>query len=156
MDCRNKEKIISPDHKVGIKILNDTQMMNVFPDYASAVSRIEKHRKWLVDHQIRSFAHYQYNLMYDNVISIFGKRGTGKTSVAFTLHKKIEEDSSHAYDVVLPIIIPEVIPDDGSVLGWLLAIVYDQVLEFEKEYESVIGRQDYETGYADFWKNCFT
>ncbi|OUP22385.1 hypothetical protein B5F29_01190 [Lachnoclostridium sp. An196] len=154
MDYRDKEKIISPDHKVGIKILNDTQMMNVFPDYASAVSRIEKHRKWLVDHQIQSFTHYQYNLMYDNVISIFGKRGTGKTSVAFTLHKKIEEDSRHAYDVVLPIIIPEVIPDDGSVLGWLLAIVHDQVSDFEKEYWSVIGKQDYETGYADFWKNC--
>lgn len=149
-----KETIVNPDHKVGIKILNDTQMLNVFPDYENTINRIEAHRKWLIEHEIQRLENYQYNLMYDNVISIFGKRGTGKTSVAFTLHKKIEEDREHPYDIVLPIIIPEVIPDDGSVLGWLLAIVNDQVEEFEKEYQKIIGGQDFETERDRFWDNC--
>lgn len=145
---------ISPAHKVGIKILSDIQMTNVFPNYADVINRIEGHRKWLETHQIQRLKRYQYNLMYDNVISIFGKRGTGKTSVAFTLHKKLEEDMHHPYDIVLPIIIPEVIPTDGSALGWLLAIVKDQVMEFEKRLQKEFGKSDYGSGFDNFWDNC--
>lgn len=151
---KRTEDIINPVHKVGIKILNDVQMKNVFPDYTDVISRIEEHRKWLVEHQMQQFQQYQYNLMYDNVISIFGKRGTGKTSVAFTLHKKLEEDARHSYDIVLPIIIPEVIPADGSALGWLLAIVKDQILEFEQVLERQLAKPGDEIGTDRFWENC--
>ena len=82
---KSREETLSPVHKVGIKILSDIQMNNVFPNYMDVINRIEGHRKWLEDHQMQRLKRYQYNLMYDNVISIFGKRGTGKTSVAFTL-----------------------------------------------------------------------
>lgn len=150
----SKEKIISPTHKVGIKILNDTQMRNVFPNYKDIINHIETHRKWLEQQQIRRFEQYQYNLMYDNVISIFGKRGTGKTSVAFTLHKKLEDDTKHPYDIVLPIIIPEVIPADGSALGWLLAIVKDQVLEFENEKPRTTEESHRKKRSEEFWRNC--
>lgn len=151
---KSREETLSPVHKVGIKILSDIQMNNVFPNYMDVINRIEGHRKWLEDHQMQRLKRYQYNLMYDNVISIFGKRGTGKTSVAFTLHKKLEEDVMHSYDIVLPIIIPEVIPADGSALGWVLAIVKDQVKEFEKRLQKVLGKYDYQRGLDDFWNNC--
>ena len=81
--------------------------------------------------------------MYDNVFSIMGKRGTGKTSVVFTLQNMILEKYGRCYnDVVLPLIIPEAIPDNCTVLGWILAIVKEEVkkkikgfLEFnENEY----------------------
>ena len=136
---KKTQEIFSPSHKVGIKILSETQMENVFPNYRSVVNHIETHRKWLEEHQIRSFGRYQYNLMYDNILSIFGARGTGKTSVAFTLHKMLEEDTRHPYDIVLPIIIPEVIPSDSSMLGWLLAIVKDLVLDFEQSVKNTSG-----------------
>ena len=109
-----RKEIISPSHKVGIKILSEIQIRNVFPNYKDVINHIETHRKWLEEHQIQRLERYQYNLMYDNVISIFGERGTGKTSVAFTLHKQLEEDAGHPYDIVLPIIIPEVIPAVGD------------------------------------------
>ena len=102
----NREKdVVSPSHKVGIKILSDIQIGNVFPNYKDVLNHIETHRKWLEKHQLQYLERYQYNLMYDNVISIFGERGTGKTSVAFTLHKKLEEDVDHPYDIVLPIMV---------------------------------------------------
>lgn len=148
-----RKEIISPSHKVGIKILSEIQIGNVFPNYKDVINHIETHRKWLEEHQIQCLEQYQYNLMYDNVISIFGERGTGKTSVAFTLHKKLEEDTDHPYDIVLPIIIPEVIPADSSTLGWLLAIVKDRVKEFEKNAEPVLIQK--RKNYSDkFWSNC--
>ena len=152
MEKKTKE-FFSPSHKVGIKILSETQMENVFPNYRDVVNHIETHRKWLKEHQIRSFERYQYNLMYDNILSIFGARGTGKTSVAFTLHKMLEEDARHPYDIVLPIIIPEVIPSDSSMLGWLLAIVKDLVLDFEQSVKNTSGSK-HENSSTDFWRNC--
>ena len=148
-----RKEIVSPSHKVGIKILSEIQIRNVFPNYKDVINHIETHRKWLVENQIQRLERYQYNLMYDNVISIFGERGTGKTSVAFTLHKKLEEDVDHPYDIVLPIIIPEVIPADSSTLGWLLAIVKDRVKEFETNEESVL-RQKRQKHMDKFWGNC--
>lgn len=150
---KKRQEIFSPSHKVGIKILSETQMENVFPNYRSVLNHIEMHRKWLEEHQIRSFGRYQYNLMYDNILSIFGARGTGKTSVAFTLHKMLEEDTRHPYDIVLPIIIPEVIPSDSSMLGWLLAIVKDLVLDFEQSVKNTSGSK-HESSSTDFWRNC--
>ena len=148
------KEIISPIYKVGIKILNDTQLLNVFPNYNDLISRIQMHRDWLGEHKIECLESYQYNLMYDNVISIFGKRGTGKTSAAFTLHKMLEDDAKHPYDVVLPIIIPEVIPTDGSVLGWLLAIVKDQVIQMEKRIRKIEEKTGYNKRAERFWSNC--
>lgn len=149
-----KRGIVSPDYKVGIKLLNHTQLMNVFPNCNDVFERIELHRNWLKEHRIQLFGdqYYQYNLMYDNVISIFGKRGTGKTSVAFTLHKQIRDDPAHPYDIVLPIIIPEIIPDDGSILGWLLATLKDEISHFNPKTLYAAEKTDYNKN--DFWYNC--
>lgn len=127
------------DHKVGIKILSESQLKNVFPMYENLNRKIEACREVAQDvRKMESRRHYQYNFMYDNVFSVLGKRGTGKTSVAFTLQEKIEENAKrelHPYDVVLPIIIPEAIPEDCSVLGWILAIVKDKMTELESKIE---------------------
>lgn len=150
---KNKEQLIMPMHKVGIKILSDLQMLNIFPNYKNLLDRIENHREQIRGMKGERLRHYQYNMMYDNVFSIFGKRGTGKTSVAFTLQKLIEENEFHPYDMVLPIIIPEAIPADCSALGWILAIIGEQVAWLEKEtgkfFDHSLNPSDY-----DFWKKC--
>lgn len=146
-----KERNITPTHKVGIKLFTEPQLENVFPDYKNLLNRVENHRKNIVSLGEYRQKHYQYNLMYDNVFSIMGKRGTGKTSVAFTLQKMIEEDEQHPYDVILPIIIPEMIPQDCSALGWLLAIVKQRIQEFEQQ--GCPTRQGNAFG-SGFWCNC--
>lgn len=119
-------------HKVGVKILSDIQLKNTLPTYEKLMARIEACRK-AVTKALIPRGHYQYNFMYDNVFSILGERGTGKTSIAFTLQKKIQENKKYeGYDVVLPLVIPEVIPEQCSVLGWLLAIVKEEMEELEK------------------------
>ncbi len=123
-------------HKVGVKELSDTQLKNILPDFRNIFTKIEQFRKAAATEENRqnpNRRYYQDNLRYDNVFSVLGKRGTGKTSVAFTLRNRIKRDEKHKdYDVVLPLIIPESIPENCTVLGWLLAIVKEEMEDLEK------------------------
>lgn len=122
---------IVPHHKMGIKILEMQQLENLFPEYENLRERIEEHRK-----QIESFRkdNYnidsQYNLMYDNIFSILGKRGAGKTSVVLTLKQILKQEKTK--DIVLPIIMPEIIPQECSMIGWILSLLEESVLNLEK------------------------
>lgn len=74
-------------HKVGVKELSDTQLKNILPDFRNIFTKIEQFRNAAAEEENRQNStrkYYQYNLKYDNVFSVLGKRGTGKTSVAFT------------------------------------------------------------------------
>lgn len=135
MDDQHVEK--NDMYKVGVKILSDTQLKNILPTYNNIMEKIEVCRRVANDrldteNDENKKRRYQDNLMYDNVFSVLGKRGTGKTSVAFTLQKKIEEIGHSEYDVVLPLIIPEVIPENCTVLGWILAIVKEEMEVLEE------------------------
>lgn len=134
-------------HKVGVKVLSQAQLENIMPNYENLFQKIDTCRK-VAQEELHADEkrHYQYNFMYDNVFSILGKRGTGKTSVAFTLQKMIRERyGKSCCDVVLPLIIPEVIPENCTVLGWILAIVReeigaleDRINELDKNYREEI------------------
>lgn len=148
------DRTFALSHKVGVKLLNDEQLTNVFPDYNNLLNKIEIHRQAISGVQLDEKKHYQYNLMYDNVFSILGKRGTGKTSVAFTLKKKIEDNSKYCQDMVLPIIIPEVIPDDCSILGWILAVVKDEIIALEKEIKELQQNNEKNRQKTELWESC--
>lgn len=140
-------------HKVGIKILDENTLENIFPMYQSMMNKINECRD-VASKNTGWFGkrHYQYNFMYDNVFSILGKRGTGKTSVAFSLKEIIENSVENPNDVVLPIIIPEVIPENCTILGWLLAVIKEEVENLENQI-----KKQKTTGYEkreDYWDNC--
>lgn len=143
------------DHKVGIKILDDNKLENIFPMYKSLKNKIDDCRKAAYTQRYQSIKkHYQYNYMYDNVFSILGERGTGKTSVAFTLKEIIEKESKtkNHYDTVLPIIIPEAIPENCTILGWLLAVVKEEV-----EHLKIQLKQQKKDAYEEhdaYWNTC--
>lgn len=143
-------------HKVGVKILSDIQLKNTLPTYEKLMDRMETCRKEAQEGLIPR-GHYQYNFMYDNVFSVLGERGTGKTSVAFTLQKKIRENKKYeGYDVVLPLVIPEVIPEHCTVLGWLLAIVKEEMELLEKrirEHERKNPEEQYRGKYRFYGEN---
>lgn len=140
------------NHKVGVKVLTEAQLENVLPTYENFFQKVEVCRdvaqKELLSLEKR---HYQYNFMYDNVFSFLGKRGTGKTSVAFTLQKMIKEKYEKVHhDVVLPLIIPEVIPDNCTVLGWILAIVGEEIGKLEEEIKDLQKKARNE----EYWSRC--
>lgn len=137
-------------HKVGIKLFSKAQLENVLPTYENLFHKIDKCRSVAKEELKESGKrHYQYNLMYDNVFSILGKRGTGKTSVVFTLQKMIRDRYGKGNnDVVLPLIIPEIIPDNCTVLGWILAIVREEVSKLENKI-AALERDNREENYLN-------
>ncbi len=136
-------------HKVGIKVLSDVQLENVLPTYENLFRKFDTCREVARRELKTSGRYYQYNLMYDNIFSILGPRGTGKTSVAFTLEKKIKDRYENEYhDVVLPLIIPDAIPKNCSILGWLLAVVKDQIEGLEAKVK------DKSDNTSSFWDSC--
>lgn len=142
-------------HKVGVKLFTRGQLENVLPTYPNLFHKIDACRQAaqeeLRDLKMGGKRHYQYNFMYDNVFSILGKRGTGKTSVVFTLQKMIREEYGRQYsDVVLPLVIPEAIPDNCTVLGWILAIVKEEVKRLEDRINELEKRRKEDS----FWSKC--
>ena len=140
-------------HKVGVKLFSEAQLENVLPTYQNLFHKIDTCRAVAQEELSRGKKrHYQYNFMYDNVFSIMGKRGTGKTSVVFTLQNMIRGKYGKEYnDVVLPLIIPEVIPDNCTVLGWILAIVKEEVKILENRVKKLERNREQEA-YQEYEK----
>ena len=142
-------------HKVGVKLFTKEQFENVLPTYLNLFHKIDACRQ-AAQEELRELnaggtRHYQYNFMYDNVFSVLGKRGTGKTSVVFTLQRMIREKYGEKFsDIVLPLIIPEAIPDNCTVLGWILAIVKEEVKRLDDRINELEKRRKED----DFWNKC--
>lgn len=122
--------------KVGIQILSEEGLRNIFPNYQDLLKNIEHCRDRIC--QVNRKGHYQYNLMYDNVFSIIGKRGTGKTSAIFTLKKIIEESNSaeHTQDLLLPIIMPELFTSKDGILDWILAGLEEEIEKIQTTFQN--------------------
>ena len=149
---RYNNRIYSPTHKMGFKILSDTQLKNIFPTVDNLERKFEIHRKNIAKigelrEQDEKFD-FQYNLMYDSIFSIWGKRGSGKTSAIFTLKYRLEEN--HPNDFVLPIIMPEMIPANCDIIGWILAILDKEVKKLENKIEHN-SKLIYD---EDFFRHC--
>ena len=132
---RKKEKKVTYRQSVNFKLLSERQLENIFPGWNDLLDRIDSYRKWLGKKQIKreECINKQYNLMYENVYTILGGRGSGKTSAIFTLREYLEEDSVN--NIVLPIVMPEVIPEHGETLGWILASLEELVKKLSDALE---------------------
>lgn len=124
-------RVVVPYSKMGIKILSEQQIQNIFPTYETLLDRVEAHRNGLqfIERELLD-QDIQYNLMFDNVYSIMGKRGAGKTSVVFSL-KEMLKGRNPRFDIVLPIIMPEMIPQDCSIIGWVLSLLEEVVKKLD-------------------------
>lgn len=114
-----KQTISNPNNKIGIKTLTDVQIKASFPSYEVLLNRIEKIRSVAqnVDRDMLSNDVVE-SLKYDNILSIIGGRGAGKTSVLFTIYNELKAESKN---IVLPIIMPELIEEHESIVSCLLS-----------------------------------
>lgn len=118
-------------NKVGIQYLEDEALENIFPGYGELLDSIQMCRA----RKMRE--HYQYNLMYDNVFSIMGKRGTGKTSVIYTLRENLPELTKVRGDSCMPIITPDVITRNEGIMDWILAVVGEETSKFKRRIDKI-------------------
>lgn len=137
----------SPQYKMGIKIMDLNQLKNVFPQYENIMAKIEEYRNNNIRHSgLLNSMDRQDNVMFDNVFSIMGQRGSGKTSVLYTLKKMIERDNP--YDMVLPIVMPELVPESSEMIEWILALFEEKITEISERLREKRRNE------SDFFKDC--
>ena len=135
----------SPQHKMGIRVLHENQLREIFPEIEKLEVKIEEHRSFIRERQDIISQEAQSNLMFDNIFAILGERGSGKTSTVYTL-KKLWQEKQRG-DIFLPIIMTEMIPEKFQVMAWLLSLLEGCVEDIDKQMgrgESGCGRSLFE------------
>ena len=133
MGEERKYSVKDTSRKIGIKLLDRTQIESTMPDFENIIRNIENIRS-RASQQSPFISQDFYHLMYDNIIGIFGGRGSGKTSILYSLREQLSRNNKQ--DIILPVISPELIPEDNSMLMWILAMFEDRIEELNHYLEN--------------------
>jgi hypothetical protein len=109
--------------RIGARALEKTDAQNILPDYEKMTRQIDDFREVAqsVNEQNNDNRFINDDSQYDNVISILGDRGMGKTSILYTLKKYINVQKGQCGDIVLPVINPDSIENENDVLSWIIS-----------------------------------
>lgn len=154
-----------PSLKLRVKFLDDRQLDVTFPTWKTLMSRIANQRESFLSEQNfreqyglnESVGNYVYIPSYDNVYALLGGRGSGKSSVLYTLMEKLRADQHK--DIYVPLVVPEMISDSNcSILGWVLSSFGVVLGDLEKQIEKSGREPALYGGYCgvkeNFFKNC--
>lgn len=114
--------------KIGIKLLDFLQLQSVMPDFTELLKAVSMQRDRAAGPG--QYMDANYHLMHDNIFGILGGRGSGKTSVLFSLREYLMKENRN--DIILPIISPELISEGCSMLSWVLSMFQETVAQMEK------------------------
>lgn len=132
----------NPTYKNGIKTLTETQLKNGLPNYdllKKKLQIIREHAGQMPDGVVIDGSYE--NLKYDNIISILGGRGAGKTSILLTIYHELEKDTDNI-NILMPLIMPELIDNSDSFIGWILSAVEKNLQDIEKKIKECGYRSD--------------
>ncbi|WP_369282231.1 hypothetical protein [Oscillibacter sp. GMB15532] len=122
--------------KVGARVLTEEEVTAILPTYKRLKQQIEAMRPQ-TDQKSANEADD-----YINNIGVLGKRGTGKTSILKTLKGQLEEDNKASKkrgekekNIILPMIVPENMPDSINLMAAILGLFEKQVEAIEKDAE---------------------
>ena len=130
----NNSSFYNPNFKIGIKELTPEQLKEGLPNYEVLLKKIEQIRKESdnvdkTDLEKNTFE----TLKYDNIFSILGGRGAGKTSVLFTIYKNLKSQDNN---IMVPIVMPELLDNDESIISWILSAIEVCLKEIENKIQN--------------------
>ena len=131
----------NPTYKTGIKTLTDVQLKNGLPSYTILLDKIETIRENAKTVSRIPIDGSFENLKYDNIFSILGGRGAGKTSILLTILDKLKSDAGNI-NIIMPIIMPELIDNGDSFIGWILSAVEKEIQNIENRIKERGYRKD--------------
>lgn len=142
--------IVNPNNKTGIKTLTKDQLRIGLPAIDVLEDRIEDIRRNVetIDRKILSEEIFE-SLKYDQIFSLIGGRGAGKTSILLTLYNKFKLEDCN---IVLPIIMPELIDDDENIISWLLSAIEKNLGQIEDKIKG-FGNNNKSRVYNDICKD---
>ena len=130
----NNAEFYNPNYKIGIKELTAHQLAEGLPNYNTMHNRIEKIRRESAYVDKVDLEHNPFEtLKYDNIFSILGGRGAGKTSILFTLYKQFKCDQSN---IMIPIVMPELFDKKENIISWILSAIESCLSEIEEKFDN--------------------
>ncbi len=125
----------SENIKIGARILTEKQAAVLLPNYLKMNNQINQFREEAkkfnkILENIKGVDYQQYEMYsnFDNVVSILGERGSGKTSVFLTL-KDTHRLKYENEDIILPLIVPDNMGEASDALGWIISYLEIAVLK---------------------------
>lgn len=103
---------------LGARVLSDKEIKMILPNYTQMIEEIADIRSYEKKKNSAKKVH--------NIFSIFGERGTGKSSVLYTVQSKLEGAQNN---IVFDMIEPEMLSERGSILGCILSLLDDKMNE---------------------------
>lgn len=144
--------------KIEIRPLDHEQIASSLPDYEQLLDAVKRLR----EHSCPGEESYEMDAaqppsMYNNILAIFGGRGSGKTSVLLTLRQDLimgrrKKKERAGADIILPIISPELISDNSTMLSWVLAMFQSEIERIDqrlREHPDLFKQLEKQYGTGD-------
>lgn len=128
---------------IGARKLDENEAIRLLPNYKKIIEQIEEYRTHAKE---KEHLKEKSNQEYNNTISIIGKRGTGKTSILYTIKNKLKND------IVLPIIKPDNLSESISVLACVMGYLKKEMDDLLKQVKNPENMKK-ET-FQEFFKDC--
>ncbi|MBR3772757.1 MAG: hypothetical protein IKL07_10870, partial [Clostridium sp.] len=115
---------------IGARVLSEEDVKGVLPNYESVFEEIENIRE--VAKEYRTYDKNKRKAVLNrrqinNAITISGQRGTGKTSVLFTILDRLERQKEKNGDLLFEPIEPVTISQQGDIIGCILSLLNERM-----------------------------
>lgn len=154
-------KISQQGFKIGSRILDENELRVLLPSYDNIFNQINKFRdeasrisRALSGIKIYSEERFELKKDYNNIFSILGGRGTGKTSAIATVRHRIFKDNRNK-DIIMPLVVPDDIGETSDTLGWIISYIGEQVDILSKEYLDFIKIKRNEESYVNRYTELY-
>lgn len=128
--------------KIGARNLSDKELEVLLPNWKDIFSEIVKIR----DSSVRKDREDQilkeepeFDKHHNNIFSILGERGAGKTSVQLSLKYRLMEyyknEEEYKNDTILQLIVPQDMEENSSTIGWIIAYFSNLVEKIEDDFK---------------------
>lgn len=148
--------------KIGARALSEDALGNLLPNNKEISNRIKNIRQFAWKYKkekeelskgkdwYQNYLAKELDRNQNNIFSILGGRGSGKTSVLLTIKNRLTNQNTN--DIMLPLIIPENMGDSSDILGWTICAFEKNIKDIEDYVEKNL---DYnKCPKFGFFKNC--
>lgn len=136
--------------KIGSRILDENELKVLLPSYDNIFNQIDKFRdeakninEKISESNVGEEEKFDLKKDYNNVFSILGGRGTGKTSALVTVRHRIlnYKNYNDNKDIIMPLIVPDDMGEISDTLGWIIACLGKEVEQVEYQFKKLIKKE---------------
>ena len=152
---------------IGARALDSATVINTIPNITNLMSTINGFRKNAYFYSIENNNYLDNDIkennkeQYDNVVSILGNRGIGKTSTMLTIIRELKEGTyfnesvdkkNNVIDVFSPLIAPEDMSENSDILGWIIISLHDIYSNIKEKELTYVQEELFKQLEKDFIK----